>query len=108
MYALLDVRFRQMARSPALAECADAELRRLERLHPLHSCHVTVEQPHGHARHPAVQITVEVRGAGFDLAVREDTRAVGADAYELLAHLFKLLRRQLETRAGRLASASAP
>lgn len=101
MQALLDVRFHGMAPSPSLQGLVASELEQLSAVYPITYCHVTVDQPHRHANTREIQVMVDVRGPGFDFAVRDGTGAHGHDAYQLVSQLFSVLRRRLQDREGK-------
>ena len=96
----LEVVFRNMDASPALAARARALATNLEKFSSqIIHCHVTVEAPHQH-HHQGNLFSVHVRVTvpGREIAIRRANPAARAheDAYVALRDAFKAVRRQLQ------------
>jgi len=102
----IDVRFRDMAPSPALEQFIRRWADKLGRVHErIARCDVVIERPHQHHRHGQhVHVRVTVGIPGPDIVISHDPQLDGAheDAYVAVRDAFRAARRQLEQHAHRV------
>jgi hypothetical protein len=92
----LDIRFRDMTPSPALAESIGSWARKLDDVIPLQRCAVVVEKPNGHHRHGGqFVIHLDITVPGHEIVVSRDRQVSHADPYAAVADAFRAARRQL-------------
>lgn len=105
----IDVRFRDMAPSPALEQFVRRWAAKLGRIHDrIVHCEVVIERPHQHQRHGQhVRVRMTLGVPGPDVVVSYDQSLDGAheDAYVAVRDAFRAARRQLEQRARDLRGA---
>ena len=99
----VEVRFRDMASSPALDQFVRRWAAKLGRVHErIARCDVVIERPHQHQRHGQhVHVRVSLGVPGPDIVVTYDQPLDGAheDAYVAVRDAFRAARRQLEQHA---------
>ncbi|TMQ20757.1 MAG: ribosome-associated translation inhibitor RaiA [Deltaproteobacteria bacterium] len=99
----IEVRFRDMASSPALEQFVRRWAAKLSRVHDrITHCEVVIDRPHQHQRQgQRVHVRVTLGVPGADVVVSHDQALDGAheDAYVAVRDAFRAARRQLEQHA---------
>jgi ribosome-associated translation inhibitor RaiA len=102
----IDVRFRDMATSPALEQFVRRWAAKLARVYDrIGGCEVVIERPHQSQRHgQPVHVRITLAVPGHDIVVSHCQELDGAheDAYVAARDAFRAARRQLDQHARRL------
>jgi ribosomal subunit interface protein len=102
MQVPLQIRFHNMAASPAIEARVRERVERLRRFsNGIISCRVTVEAPHKQPHRSTVGITVDIGLRGKEIVVKREFRHHEArdDAYQVIGVAFDAAERQLEEHA---------
>ncbi len=108
MQKSLEITFRNMAWSEAVASVVEGKLAKLEQLtHAVIRCHVTIGLPHQHrvkGRRYEVNIDLTIPHYGLIIGRSHDDKRDYEDVYVAIRDAFEAVRRQLEAHNNRRRS----